>query len=146
MGPWDSLGLLSGSCLADIITALDEFCSRYDRRRWPDMLREAIPDLTEQDVDWLSSLQDSLSRPLPPPSPHATRPKRKSDDQPSPDQRHVRTALGGAAPREPTRRSTRSNTATDTRDAPLQAQDTPPPLAAGGLAQAPQATIRAGIY
>ena len=29
-GPWDSLGLLSGSCLADIITALDEFCSRYE--------------------------------------------------------------------------------------------------------------------
>ena len=30
-GPWDSLGLLSGSCLADIIAALGEFCTRYDR-------------------------------------------------------------------------------------------------------------------
>ena len=68
-GPWDSLGLLSGSCLADIITALDEFCSRYDRHRWQIILCEAIPGLTEQDVDWLSSLHVSLNGPLPPPLP-----------------------------------------------------------------------------
>jgi hypothetical protein len=126
-GPWDSLGLLSGSCLADIITALDEFCSRYDRQRWPGLLREAIPDLTEQDVDWLSSLQDSLSRPLPPPSPPTAQLKRKSQDQPGPTQRRVRTALGATAQREPSRRSTRSNTATNNRTAPVQAQETPPP-------------------
>ena len=126
-GPWDSLDLLSGSCLADIITALDEFCSRYDRHRWPHMLREAIPGLTEQDIDWLSSLQDSLSGPLPPPSPPTARPKRKSDDQTGLAQRRVRTALGGTAPREPARRSTRLNTATVTHDTPPQAQETPPP-------------------
>ena len=68
-GLWDSLGLLSGSCLADIITALDEFCSRYDRHRWQIILCEAIPGLTEQDVDWLSSLHVSLNGPLPPPPP-----------------------------------------------------------------------------
>jgi hypothetical protein len=78
-------------------------------------------------VDWLSSLHVSLNGPLPPPSPSTARPKRKPEDQPSLAQRRVRAALGSTAPREPTRRSTRSNTATVTHDTPPQAQETPPP-------------------
>jgi hypothetical protein len=91
------------------------------------MIREAIQDLTEQDVDWLSSLQDSLSRPLPPPSPPTAQLKRKPQDQPGPVQRRVRTASRDTVQREPSHRSTRSNTATSNHTAPVQAQETPPP-------------------
>jgi hypothetical protein len=95
--------------------------------RWPTILREAIPGLTAQDVDWLSSLQGSLSGPLPPPPPPTARLKRMSVGRLSPGPRRARTGPDGTDPREPTRRSTRSNTAIDTREALSQAQEAPPP-------------------
>ena len=46
---------LQGSYLSDIAVALDRFCSQYDRDQWLALLQAALPDLTEQDAQWLVS-------------------------------------------------------------------------------------------
>jgi hypothetical protein len=46
-GSDQGLGLLSGSRLSDIITALAVFGTRYDEERWLTFLRQAIPGCTE---------------------------------------------------------------------------------------------------
>ncbi len=42
---WEGLGLLSGSRINDIATALSIFCSLYSTKRWGDLLRQELPEL-----------------------------------------------------------------------------------------------------
>ena len=53
---WKGMGLVSGSKLSDVISTLQEFGRIYARDKWPSILRAAMPDLTDTDIDWLSSL------------------------------------------------------------------------------------------
>ncbi len=45
---WEGLDLLSGSRINDIATALSTFCSQYSPKRWGDLLRQALPELTAE--------------------------------------------------------------------------------------------------
>ncbi len=60
-------GLLSGSRLSNIITALAVFGTRYDEERWLTFLRQAIPGCTELEAQWLVSRPSQVDR-LPAPS------------------------------------------------------------------------------
>ena len=57
---WNGLGLLSGSSINDITTALSIFCSHYSAANWGDLLRREIPELTDEDVEWLCSLSEVM--------------------------------------------------------------------------------------
>jgi hypothetical protein len=48
---WKGLGLLSGSSIKDIATALSLFLSEYSMPHWHDLLRKELPDLTAEDID-----------------------------------------------------------------------------------------------
>ncbi len=43
---WEGLGLLSGSSINDIATALSIFCSQYSTKQWGDLLRKELPALS----------------------------------------------------------------------------------------------------
>jgi hypothetical protein len=88
-GSDQGLGLLSGSRLSDIVTALAVFGTRYDEERWLTFLRQAIPGCTEQEAQWLISHPAPVDSPLPAPQ--------------SQNKRRAPSA-GGSAPRN-TRRS-----------------------------------------
>ena len=64
---WPGLGLLSGSRLSDIIITLTVFATRYTAERWLAHLQTAIPGCTEQDAQWLTSLQAPVDSPMPAP-------------------------------------------------------------------------------
>ncbi len=57
---WEGLGLLSGSSINDISTALSIFCSQYDAEHWGDLLRRELPELTDEDIDWLCGLTAAM--------------------------------------------------------------------------------------
>ena len=57
---WNGLGLLSGSSINDITTALSIFCSHYSAANWGDLLRREIPELTDEDAEWLCSLSEVM--------------------------------------------------------------------------------------
>ena len=46
-GAWEGLGLLSGSSIIDIVTALTLFCTQYGPGNWAALLRQELPGLTE---------------------------------------------------------------------------------------------------
>jgi hypothetical protein len=59
---WAGLGLLSGSSISDmIVTALSLFCSAYStsNRASFKLLRKELPDLTDEDVEWLCGLTEA---------------------------------------------------------------------------------------
>jgi hypothetical protein len=60
---WEGLGLLSGSSIKDIATALSLFCSEYGSSNWNELLRKELPDLTDEDIDWLCGLTEAAERP-----------------------------------------------------------------------------------
>jgi hypothetical protein len=64
---WEGLGLLSGSSIKDIATALSLFCSEYGSSHWNELLRKELPDLTDEDIDWLCGLTEAAEA-LEPPS------------------------------------------------------------------------------
>ncbi len=66
-GSDQGLGLLSGSRVSDIITALAVFGTRYDEERWLTFLRQAIPGCTELEAQWLISHPSPVDSPLPAP-------------------------------------------------------------------------------
>lgn len=47
---WEGLGLLSGSSISDIATALSIFCSQYSTNQWGDLLRQELHELTDEDI------------------------------------------------------------------------------------------------
>ena len=57
---WEGLGLLSGSRINDIATALTIFCSQYSTKRWGDLLRQELPELTDEDIEWLCGLTETM--------------------------------------------------------------------------------------
>jgi hypothetical protein len=57
---WEGLGLLSGSSINDIATALSSFCSQYSTKRWGDLLRQELPELTDEDIEWLCGLTETM--------------------------------------------------------------------------------------
>jgi hypothetical protein len=50
---WTGLGLLSGSSISGIATALTMFCTQYGPDNWADLLRQELPELTDDDITWL---------------------------------------------------------------------------------------------
>jgi hypothetical protein len=57
---WEGLGLLSGSRINDIATALSIFCSQYSTEHWGDLLRKELPELTDEDIEWLCGLTETI--------------------------------------------------------------------------------------
>jgi len=57
---WEGLGLLSGSSINDIVTALSMFRSRYDAAHWGDLLRQELPELTDEDIAWLCGFTEAM--------------------------------------------------------------------------------------
>ncbi len=56
---WEGLGLLSGSSIKDIATALSPFLSEYSMSHWHDLLRKELPELTAADIEWLCGLSEA---------------------------------------------------------------------------------------
>ena len=71
-GAWEGLGLLSGSSITDIVTALTLFCAQYGPGNWADLLRQELPGLTEDDLTWLCGLSEEMEQFEPQISPAAT--------------------------------------------------------------------------
>jgi hypothetical protein len=65
-GPWEGLGLLSGSTIIDIVNSLSAFCHQYGPEGWPALLRQELPDLTVADIEWLSDLSEEMEQHEPP--------------------------------------------------------------------------------
>jgi hypothetical protein len=57
---WEGLGLLSRSSINDIATALSIFCSQYSTKRWGDLLRQELPELTDEDIEWLCGFTETM--------------------------------------------------------------------------------------
>ena len=57
---WEGLGLLSGSRINDTATAFSIFCSQYSTERWGDLLRKELPELTDEDIEWLCGLTETM--------------------------------------------------------------------------------------
>jgi hypothetical protein len=59
---WEGLGLLSGSSINDIATALlfFVFSTKYSPKRWGDLLRQELPELTDEDTEWLCGLSETM--------------------------------------------------------------------------------------
>jgi hypothetical protein len=57
---WEGLGLLSGSSIYDITTALSIFCARYSAASWGDLLKREMPELTDDDIEWLCGLTEAM--------------------------------------------------------------------------------------
>jgi hypothetical protein len=56
--------LISGSTVADFVSTVQGFCAQYDQTQWNDMLRLELPDLTDEDIAWLSTMAATMSRPI----------------------------------------------------------------------------------
>jgi hypothetical protein len=81
-GAWEGLGLLSGSTIIDIVNSLNAFCLRYGPEGWPALLRQELPDLTDEDIEWLSDLSEEMEQYEPPrPTPIAVMDSMDADDQ-----------------------------------------------------------------
>jgi hypothetical protein len=132
-GSDQGLGLLSGSRLSDIITALAIFGTRYDEERWLTFLRQAIPGCTEEDAQWLASHPSPADSPLPAPqSQNKRRAPHSSDSAP----RH--TKRSGSGPNIPVRRSPRYHSTPMTEPTVVQGTEAPSPLAASHQSHRPQ--------
>jgi hypothetical protein len=57
---WEGLGLLSGSSINYIATALSIFCSQYSTNEWGVLLRQELPELTDEDSEWLCGLNEAM--------------------------------------------------------------------------------------
>jgi hypothetical protein len=57
---WERLRLLSGSSINDIATALSIFCSQYSTKHWGDLLRQELPELADEDIEWLCGLTETM--------------------------------------------------------------------------------------
>jgi hypothetical protein len=57
---WQGLGLLSGPSISDITTALTLLCSQYSSENWGALLRQELPELTDEDTGWLCGLTEAL--------------------------------------------------------------------------------------
>ncbi len=106
LGSDQGLGLLSGSRLSDIITALAVFGTRYDEERWLTFLRQAIPGCTELEAQWLVSHPSPVDSPSPLPAlaPQSQN-KRKASHSGGAEPRHMKRSAAG--PNTPVRRSPR---------------------------------------
>ena len=56
------MGLLSGSSISDIVSALTSFCQMYGSDGWAALLRQELPDLTDEDIKWLSDLSEEMEQ------------------------------------------------------------------------------------
>ncbi len=56
----EGLSWINGSSVTDIYTTLQLFCGEYDARNWNGLLRRLVPDLSDEDCEWLSSLSSHL--------------------------------------------------------------------------------------
>jgi hypothetical protein len=59
---WEGLGVLSGSTITDIVNSLTAFGQRYGPEGWPALLRKELPDLTDDDIEWLSDLPEEMEQ------------------------------------------------------------------------------------
>ncbi len=55
-GVAERLRWINGSSITDIYMTLQLFCGEYDERNWNGLLRRMVPELSEEDCEWLSSL------------------------------------------------------------------------------------------
>jgi hypothetical protein len=124
-GSDQGLGLLSGSRLSDIITALTVFGTRYEKERWLSFLRQAIPGCTELEVQWLVSHPPPADSPLPAPQSQS---KRKASHNGNSEPRHIKRLAAG--PNTPVRRSPRYHHTPTTEPTVAQDTEAPPLLAA----------------
>ena len=63
---WEGLGLISGSTAKDIITALTAFINAYDRANWIPMVRAEFPGVTDEEIQWLSTMAETAGQPVSP--------------------------------------------------------------------------------
>jgi hypothetical protein len=75
---WKGMCLLSGSKLSDITATMQEFVHVYGHNNWRNIIHAAAPNLSDEDIDWLSSLSQAMEH-LEPPAPKATQPPVASD-------------------------------------------------------------------
>ncbi len=101
-GSDQGLGLLSGSRLSDIITALGVFGTRYEEDRWLTFIQQAIPGCTELEARWLVSHPSPVDSPFP--APHSQN-KRKTPHSGGTGPRHTKRFAAGLD--TPVRRSPR---------------------------------------
>ena len=57
---WDGPGLLSGSSIHDVTTALTLCCSHYISESRGALLRRELPELTDEDIEWLCGLTEVM--------------------------------------------------------------------------------------
>jgi hypothetical protein len=132
-GSDQGLGLLSGSRLSDIITALAVFGTRYDEERWLTFLRQAIPGCTELEAQWLVSHPSPVDSPLPTPQ---SQNKRKASHSGGPEPCHRKRSAAG--PNTPVRRSPRYHHTVTTEPTVVHDTEAPSPLAASHQSHRPQ--------
>jgi hypothetical protein len=124
-GSDQGLGLLSGSRLSDIITALAVFGTRYDEDRWLTFLQQAIPGCTELEARWLVSHPSPVDSPLPTPQ---SQNKRKTPHSGGTEPRHTKRFAAGLG--TPVRRSPRCHHTPPTEPTVIQDTEAPSSLAA----------------
>ncbi len=134
--PGTPRGLLSGSRLSDITTALAVFGTRYDEERWLTLLRQAIPGCTEQEAQWLISHPSPVDTQLPTPQ---SQNKRRASHTGDPDPRHTKCSAAG--PHTPARRSPRYLRTPMSDPTETQDMEAPSPLAASHQNHRPQLTL-----
>jgi hypothetical protein len=132
-GSDQGLGLLSGSRLSDIITALTVFGNRYDEERWLTFLRQAIPGCTELEAQWLVSHPSLTDSPLPAPQ---SQNKRKAPHSGGSEPHHMKRSAAGT--NTPVRRSPRYHHTPMTEPTMVQDMEVPSPLAASHQSHRPQ--------
>jgi len=64
---WDGLGLISGSAAKDIIMVLTSFINKYDRANWIPMMRAEFPGVTDEEIQWLSTMSEAVGQTVSPP-------------------------------------------------------------------------------
>jgi len=132
-GSDQGLGLLSGSRLSDIVTALAVFGTRYDEERWLTFIRQAIPGCTELEAQWLVSHSSPVDSPLPAPQ---SQNKRKASHGGASEPRHTKRSAAG--PDTPVRRSPRYHHTPSTEQTVAQDTEAPSLLAASHQKHRPQ--------
>jgi hypothetical protein len=65
----EGLRWINGSSITDAYTTLQLFCGEYDERNWNGLLRRLVPELSDDDCEWLSTLapEDEHLEPSAPP-------------------------------------------------------------------------------
>ncbi len=48
--------------ITDIVNSLTSFCQLYGSVGWPALLRQELPDLTDEDIEWLSDLSEEMEQ------------------------------------------------------------------------------------